>query len=79
MDYPGVTFPVVKADKHLDNGPRPDSFYHQDDELIWQNYSADKVHGLPTSLQLVGERLQEEKLLAILERVIDALPAWNNK
>lgn len=31
------------------------------------------VHGMPVSLQLTGRRLQEEKVLAVTERVLEAL------
>jgi amidase len=31
------------------------------------------VHGMPISLQLIGRRFQEEKVLAVTKRVLDAL------
>ena len=37
------------------------------------HYDADKMHGLPVAVQVVGQRLQEEKVLAIMERVEDAM------
>ena len=33
------------------------------------------MHGLPVAVQIVGRRLQEEKVLAIMKRVEDALGA----
>jgi Asp-tRNA(Asn)/Glu-tRNA(Gln) amidotransferase A subunit family amidase len=36
-------------------------------------YDADKMHGLPVGVQVVGRRLEEEKVLAVMERVEDAL------
>jgi Asp-tRNA(Asn)/Glu-tRNA(Gln) amidotransferase A subunit family amidase len=36
-------------------------------------YDADAMHGLPVGIQVVGRRLQEEKVLAIMKRVEDAL------
>lgn len=36
-------------------------------------YDADAMHGLPVGVQIVGQRLQEEKVLAIMERVEGAL------
>lgn len=33
------------------------------------------MHGLPISLQLVARRLEEEKVLAMGERVLEALRA----
>jgi len=31
------------------------------------------MHGLPVGVQIVGRRLEEEKVLAIMKRVEDAL------
>jgi Asp-tRNA(Asn)/Glu-tRNA(Gln) amidotransferase A subunit family amidase len=31
------------------------------------------MHGLPVAVQIVGQRLEEEKVLAIMQRVEDAL------
>jgi Asp-tRNA(Asn)/Glu-tRNA(Gln) amidotransferase A subunit family amidase len=36
-------------------------------------YDAHKMHGLPVGVQLVGRRLEEEKVLAIMQTVEDAL------
>lgn len=40
-------------------------------------YDADAMNGLPVGIQIVGQRLQEEKVLAYMERVEDALDAHN--
>lgn len=37
------------------------------------HYDADKMHGLPVAVQVVGQRLREEKVLAVMQRVEDAL------
>ena len=31
------------------------------------------MHGLPVAVQVVGQRLEEEKVLAIMQRIEDAL------
>jgi Asp-tRNA(Asn)/Glu-tRNA(Gln) amidotransferase A subunit family amidase len=36
-------------------------------------YDATAMHGLPVGIQVVGRRLVEEKVLAIMRRVEDAL------
>jgi Asp-tRNA(Asn)/Glu-tRNA(Gln) amidotransferase A subunit family amidase len=36
-------------------------------------YDANSMHGLPVAVQIVGQRLQEEKVLTIMERVEAAL------
>jgi Asp-tRNA(Asn)/Glu-tRNA(Gln) amidotransferase A subunit family amidase len=39
----------------------------------YKHYDAEKMAGLPVAVQVVGRRLEEEKVLAIMERVEDAL------
>jgi Asp-tRNA(Asn)/Glu-tRNA(Gln) amidotransferase A subunit family amidase len=34
------------------------------------------MHGLPVGVQVVGQRLQEERVLAYMERVEDAVERW---
>lgn len=36
-------------------------------------YDADEMHGLPVGVQVIGRRLEEEKVLTLMERVEDAL------
>lgn len=36
-------------------------------------YDATAMHGLPVAVQVVGQRLEEEKVLAIMQRIEDAL------
>lgn len=45
----------------------------------YQHYDADKMHGLPVAVQVVGQRLQEEKVLAIMERIEEALEQTGGK
>ena len=39
----------------------------------YKHYDANKMAGLPVAVQVVGRRLEEEKVLAVMERVEDAL------
>ena len=39
----------------------------------WGLYDAEKMQGLPTAVQIVGGRLQEERVLWAMERVEHAL------
>ena len=39
----------------------------------YKHYDAEKMHGLPVGVQVVGRRLQEEKVLAVMERVAKVL------
>lgn len=45
----------------------------------YQHYDAEKMHGLPVAVQIVGQRLQEEQVLAFMERVEDALEKTGGK
>lgn len=36
-------------------------------------YDAEAMHGLPVGVQIVGQRLEEEKVLAGMERIEEAL------
>lgn len=36
-------------------------------------YDANEMHGLPVGVQVIGRRLEEEKVLACMKRVEDAL------
>lgn len=39
----------------------------------YKHYDAEKMHGLPVGVQVVGQRLQEEKVLAVMERVVEVM------
>ena len=45
----------------------------------YKHYDADKMHGLPVAVQVVGQRLQEERVLTIMERVEEALEKHGGK
>lgn len=45
----------------------------------YKHYNADEMHGLPVAVQVVGQRLQEEKVLAIMERIEEALEQHGGK
>jgi hypothetical protein len=36
-------------------------------------YDAEAMHGLPVGVQVVGRRLEEEKVLAVMDRISKAL------
>jgi Asp-tRNA(Asn)/Glu-tRNA(Gln) amidotransferase A subunit family amidase len=39
----------------------------------YKHYDATAMHGLPVAVQIVGQRLEEEKVLAVMQRIEDAL------
>ena len=50
--------------KDLDNGVARGAYEH---------YDAKRMHGLPVAVQVVGRRLEEEKVLAVMQRIYDVL------
>lgn len=69
LDYPGVVFPVGKVDKERDVQCKGFKPMTNVDEDHWKLYDAGEFDGLPISLQLVGRRFEDEKVLAILEYI----------
>jgi amidase len=70
LDYSSMSFPTgLKADKELDKKLLDHTPLSEIDALTQSNYEPADVHGLSISLQLTARRLQEEKLLAIVERI----------
>jgi len=43
------------------------------------HYNATDMHGLPVAVQVVGQRLQEEKVLTIMTRIEEALNKHGGK
>lgn len=43
------------------------------------HYNATKMHGLPIGVQVVGKRLEEEKVLGAMERIERLLEARGQK
>jgi hypothetical protein len=39
----------------------------------WKHYDPVRMHGLPVGVQVIGRRLEEEKVLAVMKRIEDAL------
>lgn len=39
----------------------------------YKHYDAERMHGLPVGVQVVGRRLEEEKVLAVMKRLEDVL------
>lgn len=72
---------MTHVDSALDQLPA--SFRFQDLNGVakgaYKHYDATAMHGLPVAVQVVGQRLQEEKVLAIMERIETALDAHGGK
>ena len=75
IDYTAGVLPITHVDRTLD--ALPSTFRLNALNGIakgaFKYYSADKMHGLPVGIQIVGRRLEEEKVLAAMERLESAL------
>ncbi|KAJ5663712.1 Amidase [Penicillium longicatenatum] len=64
LDYPAVTFPVDKVRADQDQlAAEPYIPRNALDEWNWKLYDAKKVDGYPVNLQIIGKKLEEEKVL----------------
>lgn len=76
LDYTAGVIPVTKVDKILDRLPADFKATNGPMKGAYKYYDAVAMEGLPCAVQVVGGvplRLQEEKTLAAMRRVVDAL------
>jgi len=74
VDYSAASFPTgLYANKEKDSKYLDEKSCGELDSETRNDYDAEAVHGLPVSLQLVARRLEEEKVLAMTEVVLEAL------
>ncbi|KAJ6120205.1 Amidase [Penicillium sp. IBT 18751x] len=73
LDYPALTFPVDEVRAEQDSLPaEPYVPRNTLDEWDWNLYDAEKMDGYPVNLQIIGRKLQEEKVLGaatLVERI----------
>lgn len=74
LDYSAVSFPSgLTVDEVLDGERSKEAALGDLDTVIRDEYDAKLIHGMPINLQLVANRLEEEKVLAMTEMVLNAL------
>ncbi|KAF2124553.1 amidase signature enzyme [Dothidotthia symphoricarpi CBS 119687] len=75
LDYTAGILPVTHVDPALDALPATFSLKTLNGVArgAYKHYDAAKMAGLPVAVQVVGRRLEEEKVLAVMERLEDAL------
>ncbi|KAJ5092272.1 hypothetical protein NUU61_007142 [Penicillium alfredii] len=73
LDYPAVTFPVDRVRADRDSMPTvPYTPRNALDEWNWNLYDAKELEGYPVNLQIIGKKLEEEKVLGaatIVEKI----------
>ncbi|KAG8629563.1 hypothetical protein KVT40_003428 [Elsinoe batatas] len=73
LDYSATSFPSgIYADEKLDQY-QDEPILSELDTQTRKDYNASVVHGMPVSLQLVAQRLEEEKVLAMTREVLRVL------
>ena len=79
LDYTAGVIPMTKVDRAKDNLPETFELAKMNGiaKGIYRYYDVEEMHGLPVGVQVVGRRLEEEKVLSIMERVEGALERWN--
>lgn len=76
LDYSSVSFPSgVSVDKAKDGLEQGIQTHSELDAQTQKEYDAELAHGLPVSLQLTGRRLEEEKIMALTEKIEEDLRA----
>jgi hypothetical protein len=71
LDYTCGVMPVTHVDRALDQLPADFKLRKLNGVArgAYMYYDADAMHGLPVGVQVVGQRLEEEKVLAVMERI----------
>ncbi|KAL8392630.1 hypothetical protein RB595_002720 [Gaeumannomyces hyphopodioides] len=75
LDYTAGVLPVTRVDKVKDKLPATFNFKKLNGvaQGAYKHYDAEAMHGLPVGVQIIGRRLEEEKVLAAMKVVEDAL------
>ncbi|KAM0327046.1 hypothetical protein ACHAQA_006169 [Verticillium albo-atrum] len=73
LDYPAAVFPVTTVDQEKDVKNSTYSPKNGEDQFVHDMYSPDKYVDAPVSLQVIGRRQEDEKVLAALEEIERAL------
>lgn len=74
LDYSSISFPCgVTANKDLDKVPKEYAPLGDVDAEVQGAYSEEAVHGMPVSLQIVAGRLEDEKVVAIAQTILNTL------
>ncbi|KAK8016909.1 amidase protein [Apiospora rasikravindrae] len=77
LDYTCGIVPVTHVDKNLDQLPPTFDIKKLNGvaQGAYKHYDATAMHGLPVGVQIVGRRLEEEKVLVYMKKVEAALGA----
>ena len=72
LDYPAGVLPITHVDRDLDRLTGAFKPRNAIESSSYKIYNAEAMHGLPVGVQIVGRRLEEEKVLEGM-KVIEGL------
>jgi Asp-tRNA(Asn)/Glu-tRNA(Gln) amidotransferase A subunit family amidase len=73
LEYPAVSFPVTTVDQALDAKDLGYTPRNDQDKFNYKLYEPGRYEGAPVGLQLVTRKFEDEKCLAILKEVEEAM------
>lgn len=73
LDYPGAVFPVTVVDPVKDVKDTTYTPKNEEDKFVYDMYSPEKYTDAPVSLQIVGRRQRDEKVIAALAAIEKAM------
>lgn len=73
LDYPGVVFPVTTVEPNVDIADAKYNPKNAQDAFIHDMYTPGTFANAPVSLQIVGRRQEDEKVLAALVEIERAM------
>lgn len=73
LDYTSCVVPVTNVDKKIDVVNKSFKPVSEQDRDTQEDYDPEIYHGAHVAVQLVGRRLQEERVLALSEYVGEAI------
>ncbi|KAL2826072.1 amidase signature domain-containing protein [Aspergillus cavernicola] len=79
LDYASVVIPVTLADKTIDIVSPSFKSLNEEDQINMMSYDPDKHHGAPAAVQLIGRRLDEERLLSLAQVVVESLNDYRSE
>ncbi len=73
LDYTAASFPAGRVDVAMDVQKQLGrEFRNEHEKKCWDEWNVEEMRGLPVGLQLVGRRLDEERVLQGMKQVIEA-------
>ncbi|KAL9013814.1 MAG: hypothetical protein Q9173_001507 [Seirophora scorigena] len=69
LDYPALVFPVSKVDPEVDKMEEGYEPMNEEDAFNHHLYEPEKYLGAPISLQLIGRRYEDEKVIQAMELI----------